>query len=74
LLYLPPYLPELSPIEEAFSKLKGLLRRAEGRSRQALVEATGTALDTLSSQDAKGFLSTADIVLRVNHFDPCCSR
>ena len=31
LLYLPPYSPDFSPIEEAFSKLKGLLRKAEAR-------------------------------------------
>ena len=38
LLYLPPYSPEFSPIEVAFSKLKGLLRKAEARrSREALV-------------------------------------
>ncbi len=31
LLYLPPYSPDLNPIEQAFSKVKGLLRRAEAR-------------------------------------------
>src|SRR3712207_9382123 len=31
LLYLPPYSPDLNPIEEAFSKIKGLLRKAEDR-------------------------------------------
>jgi transposase len=39
LLYLPPYSPDLNPIEEAFSKIKGILRRAEARTREALVEA-----------------------------------
>jgi hypothetical protein len=38
LIYLPPYSPDYSPIEEAFSKLKGLLRKAEARrSPEALV-------------------------------------
>jgi transposase len=55
LLYLPPYSPELSPIEEAFSKIKRLLPEAQGRSRQALLEAMGKALDAVSAQDAKGF-------------------
>ena len=55
LLYLPPYSPDLSPIEEAFSKVKGLLRRVEARSREALVEAMGKALDAVSTQDAKSF-------------------
>jgi transposase len=55
LLYLPPYSPDFSPIEEAFSKVKGLLRKAEARSRKALVEAMGKALDAVTTQDARGF-------------------
>jgi transposase len=55
LLYLPPYSPDFSPIEEAFSKLKGFLRKAEARSREALVEAIGKALDTITARDARGF-------------------
>ena len=35
-LYLPPYSPDYNPIEQAFSKLKGLLRRSEARTREAL--------------------------------------
>ena len=49
LLYLPPYSPDFSPIEEAFSKVKGLLRKAEARSREALVEAMGKALDAVTA-------------------------
>ena len=55
LLYLPPYSPDLNPIEEAFSKVKGLMRRAEARTREALVEAMGRALDAVTGQDARGF-------------------
>jgi transposase len=55
LLYLPPYSPDFNPIEEAFSKVKGLLRKAEARSRKALVEAMGKALDAVTTQDARGF-------------------
>ena len=55
LLYLPPYSPDLNPIEEAFSKVKGILRRAEARGRGALMEATGAALSAVSGHDAKGF-------------------
>ena len=54
LLYLPPYSPDLNPIEEAFSKLKGALRRAEARSREALIEAMGVALSAVSARDARG--------------------
>ena len=55
LVYLPPYSPDLNPIEQAFSKVKGLLRRSEARTREALVEAMGRALDAVSAQDARGF-------------------
>jgi transposase len=56
LLYLPPYSPDFSPIEGAFSKLKGLLRKAEARrSREALVEAMSKALDAVTAREARRF-------------------
>jgi transposase len=55
LLYLPSYSPDLNPIEEAFSKMKGLLRKAEARSREALLDAIGVALSVITDQDARGF-------------------
>jgi transposase len=55
LMYLPPYSPDLNPIEEAFAKLKALLRRAGARTREALVEAMGRALDAVTASDARGF-------------------
>ena len=55
LLYLPSYSPDLNPIEEAFSKIKGILRKAEARSREALIEAAGRALEAITPQDAEGF-------------------
>jgi transposase len=55
LLYLPSYSPDLNPIEEAFSKIKGILRKAEARSREALIEAMGRALEAIAPQDAEGF-------------------
>lgn len=59
LLYLPPYSPDLNPIEEAFSKIKGLLRRVEARTRGALVEAMGEALSAVSQKDVWGFFEHA---------------
>jgi transposase len=56
LLYLPPYSPDLNPIEEAFSKVKALMRRAEARTREALIEAMGKALGAVSARDARGFI------------------
>ena len=55
LLYLPSYSPDLNPIEEAFSKIKGLLRKAESRSREALLEAIGAAISAITDQDARSF-------------------
>jgi transposase len=55
LLYLPPYSPDLNPIEEAFGKIKALLRKAEACTREALVEAMGRALSAVSKHDARGF-------------------
>jgi transposase len=56
LLYLPPYSsPDLNPIEQAFSKVKGLLRKAEARTRGALIEAMGRALDAVTIRDVPGY-------------------
>jgi transposase len=55
LVYLPSYSPDLNPIEEAFSKIKRLVRKAEARTREALVEAIGLALSAVSSKDARSF-------------------
>jgi transposase len=55
LLYLPSYSPDLNPIEEAFSKIKGLIRKVEARSREALLEAIGAAISAVSDRDARGF-------------------
>jgi transposase len=57
LLFLPSYSPDLSPIEEAFSKLKAALRRASARTREALQEAIGQALELITAQDALGWFS-----------------
>ena len=58
LLYLPPYSPDYNPIEEAFSKIKGALRKAGARTREALIEALGVAVVAVSAvtaRDAHGF-------------------
>jgi len=57
LWYLPAYSPDLSPIEEAFSKLKHLLKKAGARSRQALEAAIVQALDAITDSDARGYLA-----------------
>ena len=55
LLYLPSYSPDFKPIEEAFAKSKGLVRKAEARTREALVEAIGSALCAVTTGDVRGF-------------------
>lgn len=56
-LFLPPYSPDFSPIEEAFSKIKAILRSIEARTQETLVEAIGQALDAVSRKDALGWFS-----------------
>jgi transposase len=55
LLFLPPYSPDLTPIELAFSKIKTALRRTGARTREALNEALAAAIDTITAQDARGY-------------------
>ncbi len=55
LLFLPAYSPDFSPIEEAFSKVKSVLRRTGARTREALQEAIAQALDLITAQDARGW-------------------
>jgi transposase len=52
LLYLPPYSPDLSPIEPCWSKLKTALRKAKARTRDALDTAITYALTTVTLTDA----------------------
>ena len=54
-VYLPPYSPDLNPIEEAFGKMKDLIRKAEARTKEALLEAIGVAISALSARDARGY-------------------
>ena len=54
-LYLPPYSPDFNPIEEAFSKIKNLVRKAGACVHEALVVAIGEAICEVSEEDAKAF-------------------
>jgi transposase len=59
LVYLPSYSPEYNPIEEAFSKIKNLLRKAAARSKEALIEAIAEALNAISAEDIRGYFQHA---------------
>jgi transposase len=55
LRYLPPYSPDLNPIELAFAKLKALLRKAAGRSIEALWNRIGKLLDRYTPQECANY-------------------
>ena len=64
LVYLSAYSPDFNPIEEAFSKIKGILRQAGARTKDALVDLLGEALSAISVQDARGYFEHAGYRLR----------
>lgn len=59
LLYLPPYSPDMNPIEQAFSKLKNLLRTAAARTSRALRRAIKKALSAFSPQECAAYLTNS---------------
>ena len=69
LVYLRPYSLDLNLIEEAFSKVKRLLREAEARTRKGLSEALGAAISAVMAQDAHGFFEHCGYHIPFNHHD-----
>jgi transposase len=63
-LYLPPYSPDLNPIEKLFSKLKALLRRAAKRSLDALWEEIGRLLDTIAPSECYNYFASSGYVCK----------
>ena len=59
LLYLPPYSPDLNPIEMAFAKLKALLRKRAVRTIEALWEAIGDICDLFSPAECRNYFKAA---------------
>jgi transposase len=59
LLYLPSYSPDFNPIENAFAKLKALLRKAAKRTVEALWSAIGRLLDAFTPADCANYLAAA---------------
>src|SRR5215207_8450952 len=57
LLFLLSYSPDLNPIEEAFSKIKNIVRKAQARTREALVEAIALAISALTLEDVAGWFA-----------------
>ena len=56
--FLPPYSPDLNPIEKMWSKVKAFLRNAKARSQQELYQAIGAALQSVTPQDAVGWFQS----------------
>lgn len=62
LLYLPPYSPDLNPIEQVFAKLKHLMRAAEPRDVEATWRKVGQLLDLFSAQECANYLKNSGYV------------
>jgi transposase len=67
LVYLPSYSPDLNPIEEAFSKIKNILRKVGARTHEALVEAMSEALSEVTPWDAAGWFDHCGYEVEVQY-------
>jgi transposase len=63
LLFLPPYSPDFTPIEQAFSKIKAILRGLGARSKEALQEAVRLAIEAITRHDAAAWFAHAGYAL-----------
>ena len=63
-IFLPAYSPDFNPIEEAFSKIKAILKKMAARAREALIEAIGRALEAVTNQDVWGWFGHCGYVDR----------
>lgn len=59
LLYLPPYSPDLNPIEQLFAKLKALLRKAAARTLDQLWDAVASCLDAFDPEECRNYFRNA---------------
>ena len=59
LLFLPPYSPDLNPIEQVFAKLKTLLRKADARTVEATWQRIGQLLDRFSPQECQNYIANS---------------
>ena len=62
LVYLPPYSPDLNPIEQAFAKLKALLRKIAARTVSTLWDALADMLDRFTPHECANYLANAGYV------------
>ena len=58
LWFLPPYSPDLNPIEKMWSKIKSILRALKARTEKTLINAIAKALEVVTASDAKGWFES----------------
>jgi transposase len=68
LVFLPSYSPDLNPIEEAFCKIKNILRKLGARTHEALLEAMEEALCKVTPSDAAGWFDHCGYEVEVQYF------
>jgi transposase len=67
LVFVPSYSPDLNPIEQAFSKIKNILRKLGGRTHEALLEAMEEALSKVTPADAAGWFDHCGYQVEVQY-------
>ena len=67
LVFVPSYWPDLNPIEQAFSKIKNILRKLGGRTHEALLEAMEEALWKITPSDAAGWFNHCGYQVEVQY-------
>ena len=67
LVFVPSYSPDLNPIEEAFSKIKNILRKLGARTHEALLEAMEEALSKVTPADAAGWFDHCGYQVEVQY-------
>jgi transposase len=67
LVFMPSYSPDLNPIEQAFSKIKNILRKLGARTHEALLEAMEVALSTVTPADTAGWFEHCGYQIEVQY-------
>ena len=58
--FVPPYSPDLNPIEKMWSKVKAILRKLKARTEQALITAIAQTLESVTAADAEGWFKSCE--------------
>ena len=66
-MFVPSYSPDLNPIEQAFSKIKNILRKLGARTHEALLEAMEEALSKVTPDDAAGWFEQCGYPVEVQY-------